>query len=64
MKSKDRQMWVFKEELVREYHGSSKTKRNAPYASVINRIERYVFTVQDPFSELIAYRVIHTRDSS
>ena len=58
-------MWVFKDELVQEYHQNKKDNRpkNAPYDSVINRIERYVFSVQDPRSELIAFRVLHTRNS-
>ena len=60
MKAKNRALWVFKDELIREYH---ERRRNAPYASTINRIERYSFTVTDPKSELIAYRVLHTRDS-
>lgn len=60
MKAKSRSMWVFKDELVAEYHDR---KRNAPYDSTINRIERYIFTVSEPDSELIAYRVLHTRNS-
>ena len=60
MKAKSRSMWVFKDELVDEYHNQ---KRNAPYDSTINRIERYIFTVSEPDSELIAYRVLHTRNS-
>ena len=56
-------MWVFKDELVQQYHGTAKSKKNAPYASEIDRIERYVFTVCDPSFELVAYRVLHTRDS-
>ena len=64
LKAKNRQMWVFKDELVQQYHGTTQNKRNAPYASEINRIERYVFSVSDPAAELVAYRVMHTRNSS
>ena len=53
MKAKDRQMWVFKDELIAVY-------QNAPYQSTIHRIERYAFQVYDPLAELIAFRVLHT----
>ena len=57
-------MWVFKDELVQEYHkGKRGNTVNAPYDAVINRIERYAFTVHDPAAELIAYRVMYTRNS-
>ena len=58
IRSRSQNLWVFQPDLVKIYKG----RDNAPYRSVIHRIERYQYEARDPDATLIAFRVLHVRE--